>query len=181
MKAALIVVLVLAVVGLGTGTKFVSVRRNLIEQRQAVDAGWSEVEGALQRRADLIPHLVETAQTIATGETKVYQDIADARAAMVNARSPLEKIQANDQLSTAMGRLLVTLENYPKTRSNPQLVRLQDEIAGTENRIAIARRTYNENLEHYNAQIQMFPDNVVAGVSGFARNDAYFKTEPGAR
>ena len=87
---------------------------------------------------------------------------------------------ANDQLSGALSRLLVITENYPQLRSNENFLRLQDEIAGTENRIAVERRKYNETLEHYNAQIQRFPDNIVASMSGFTRNDAYFKTEPGA-
>ena len=181
MKAVLIVVLVLLVAGLAAGSKFVSVRNDLVTQREAVTAQWSQVDVALERRADLIPNLVETVKGFARYETEVFKDIADARAALMGGRTPQDKIRANDQLSGALSRLLVIAENYPQLRSNENFLRLQDEIAGTENRIAVERRKYNETLEHYNAQIQRFPDNVVASMSGFARNDAYFKTEPGAR
>lgn len=181
MKIALIVALVIVVLLIGVGSNFVSVRNDLVTQREAVNAQWSQVDVALQRRADLIPNLVETVKGFAQHETEVFKDIADARSALINGRSPQEKIAANDQLSGALSRLLVVSENYPQLRSNENFLRLQDEIAGTENRIAVERRKYNETLEHYNAQIQRFPDNVVASFSGFTRNDAYFKTEPGAR
>jgi LemA protein len=180
-KAVLVVLLVLAMLAVGLGGKFVSVRNNLVTQREAVNAQWAQVDVALQRRADLIPNLVETVKGFAKHETEVFKDIADARAALINGRTPQEKIQANDQLSGALSRLLVIAENYPQLRSNENFLRLQDEIAGTENRIAVERRKYNETLERYNAQIQRFPDNIVASMSGFTRNDAYFKTEPGAR
>jgi len=180
-KAALIIVLVLVVVGVAVGGRFVSVRNDLVTQREAVNAQWSQVDVALQRRADLIPNLVETVKGFAKHETEVFTAIANARAALTGARTPQEKIQANDQLQNALSRLLVIAENYPQLKSNENFLRLQDELAGTENRIAVERRKYNETLEHYNAQIQRFPDNIVASMSGFSRNDAYFKTEPGAR
>jgi LemA protein len=180
-KAALIAILILVVVGVAAGAKFVSVRNDLVTQREAVNAQWSQVDVTLQRRADLIPNLVETVKGFAKHETEVFTAIANARAGLMSARTPQEKIAANDQLSGALSRLLVITENYPQLRSNENFLRLQDEIAGTENRIAVERRKYNETLEHYNAQIQRFPDNIVASMSGFTRNDAYFKTEPGAR
>jgi LemA protein len=180
-KFALIAILVLVVVGVGFGGKFVSVRNDLVTQREAVNAQWSQVDVALQRRADLIPNLVETVKGFAKHETEVFTAIANARAALISGKTPADKIAANDQLSSALSRLLVITENYPQLRSNENFLRLQDEIAGTENRIAVERRKYNETLEHYNAQIQRFPDNIVASMSGFTRNDAYFKTEPGAR
>jgi len=124
---------------------------------------------------------VETVKGFAKHETEVFKDIADARAALIGGRTPQEKIQANDQLSSALSRLLVISENYPQLRSNENFLRLQDEIAGTENRIAVERRKYNEVLQRYNTSIELFPNNIVASVAGFARNDAYFKTEPGAR
>jgi LemA protein len=181
LKAALIIILVLVVVGVAAGGKFVSVRNDLVTQREAVNAQWSQVDVALQRRADLIPNLVATVKGFAAHETEVFKNIADARAALGGARTPQEKIAANDQLQSALSRLLVVVENYPQLKSNENFLRHQDELAGTENRILVERRKYNETLEHYNAQIQRFPENIVASMSGFTRNDAYFKTEPGSR
>jgi len=180
-KIGLIVIAVLLLVGMGACSKYVGVRNELVTQREAVNAAWSTIDVALQRRSDLIPNLVETVKGFAAHETEVFKNIADARAAMAGARNPAEKIAANDQLSGALGRLLVVAENYPQLRSNENFLRLQDELAGTENRIAVERRKYNETLQRYNTAIELFPNNIVAGMSGFTRNDAYFKTEPGAR
>jgi LemA protein len=180
-KIALIVLAVLLVLGMGACSKYVGVRNELVTQREAVTAAWSTVDVALQRRSDLIPNLVETVKGFAAHETEVFKNIGDARAALGGARTPAEKIVANDQLSGALSRLLVISENYPLLRSNENFLRLQDELAGTENRIAVERRKYNETLQAYNTAIQLFPNNIVAGMSGFTRNDAYFKTEPGAR
>ena len=181
MKIALIVIVILLIVGVAAGGKFVSVRNDLATQREAITLQWSQVDVALQRRADLIPNLVETVKGFAKHETEVFTAIANARAALAGGKTPQERIAANDQLSGALSRLLVITENYPQLRSNENFQRLQDELAGTENRISVERRKYNEVLAHYNAQIQRFPDNIVASMSGFTRNDAYFSTEPGAR
>jgi LemA protein len=147
LKIALIVVAVLLLVGMGACSKFVGVRNDLVTQREAVTASWSTVDVALQRRADLIPNLVETVKGFASHETEVFKNIGDARAALGGARTPSEKIAANDQLSGAISRLLMISENYPQLRSNENFLRLQDELAGTENRIAIERRKYNETLQ----------------------------------
>lgn len=182
MKTVLIVVvLVLVLGGLGIAGKFIGVRNDLVTQRESVTAAWSQVDVALQRRADLIPNLVETVKGFAKHETEVFGAIANARSALIGARTPSEKIQANQQLDSALARLLVISENYPQLKSNENFLRLQDEIAGTENRIAVERRKYNETLQRYNTSIELFPNNLVAGMSGFTRNDAYFKTEPGSR
>jgi LemA protein len=180
-KIGLIVLIVIALVGMMACSKYVSVRNDLVTQREAVTAAWSTVDVALQRRADLIPNLVSTVKGFAAHETEVFKNIADARAAMAGARTPAEKIQANDQLSGALSRLLVVTENYPQLRSNENFLKLQDELAGTENRISVERRKYNEAVQRYNTSIELFPNNIVASLSGFTRNDAYFKTEPGAR
>ena len=181
MKIALIIIAILLVAVLAMGSQYVSVRNDLVVQRESVTTAWSQVDVVLQRRADLIPNLVETVKGFASHETEVFKDIADARAALINGRSPQEKIQANDQLSGALSRLLVVAENYPQLKSNENFLRLQDELAGTENRIAVERRKYNETLQRYNTSIQVFPNNIVASLSGFERNNAYFTTEPGAR
>jgi LemA protein len=114
-------------------------------------------------------------------EVTVFGDIAKARSALLSASTPADKIAANQRLDSALGRLLVVVENYPQLKSNENFLRLQDELAGTENRIAVERRRYNETLQDYNTYISLFPNNLVASMSGFARNDAYFKADEGAR
>jgi LemA protein len=181
MKIALIVIAVLLVIGLAIGGQFVSIRNDLVTRKEGVSAAWSQVDVALQRRADLIPNLVETVKGYAKHEEKAIDDVASARAALVGAKSPSDRIAANSQLDGALGRLLVIVENYPNLKADQSFLRLQDELAGTENRIAVERRKYNETVQSYNTKIQLFPDNIVASMSGFQREDAYFKTEPGAR
>ena len=181
MKKALVVLLVLAVIALILGSSFISRRNQMAIKREAVNAAWAQVDVVLQRRADLIPNLVETVKGIAVQEQIVFGDIAKARSALLSARTPTEKIAANGQLDAALGRLLVVVENYPQLKSNENFLRLQDELAGTENRIAVERRRYNEAVQDYNTFIALFPNSLVASISGFARNNAYFKTEEGAR
>ena len=181
MKVALIVLLVLLLAVLIFGGKYVGVYNDLTAKREAVKVAWSQVDVALQRRADLIPNLVETVKGFAKHEEKAIDDVASARAALIGAKTPSDKIAANSQLDGALGRLLVVVENYPNLKANENFLRLQDELAGTENRIAVERRKYNETVQAYNTQIQLFPNNLVASFSGFQREDAYFKTEPGAR
>jgi len=181
MKKGLMVLIVLAVIALMLGSSFISRRNQMPVKREAVNAAWAQVDVVLQRRADLIPNLVETVKGFAAQEQTVLGDIAKARSALLGAHSPAEKIAANGQLDSALGRLLVVVENYPQLRSNENFLRLQDELAGTENRIAVERRRYNEAVQDYNTFIALFPNSLVASMSGFARNDAYFKTEEGAR
>ncbi|MGC2111696.1 MAG: LemA family protein [Candidatus Korobacteraceae bacterium] len=181
MKTVLIVVVIIVLLLVGVGGTFVGHRNEMVRKREAVNAAWSQVDVVLQRRADLIPNLVETVKGYASQEQKVFGDIAAARAALIGAKTPQDKIAANGQLDSALGRLLVVVENYPQLRSNENFLRLQDELAGTENRIAVERRRYNETLQDYNTYIGLFPNNIVASFSGFTRNDAYFKTDEGAR
>ena len=181
MKKGLIVLAVLVVLALMLGSSFVGRRNQMAVKREAVNAAWAQVDVVLQRRADLIPNLVETVKGFAVQEQVVFGDIAKARAALIGARSPSEKIAANGQLDSALGRLLVVVENYPQLKSNENFLRLQDELAGTENRIAVERRRYNEAVQDYNTYISLFPNSLVAGFGGFTRNDAYFKTDEGAR
>lgn len=181
MKAALIVVALIVFAGLGVLGWAMGSRNQLVTEREAVNAAWSQVDVALQRRADLIPNLVETVKGFAKQEQAVIKEVTDARAALGGARTPADRIAANGQLDTALSRLLVVVENYPQLRSNENFLRLQDELAGTENRIAVERRKYNETVQRYNTDIALFPNNVAASMFGFQRDDAYFKTEPGAR
>ncbi len=181
MKKGLVVLIVVVVIALLLGSSFINRRNQMAIKREAVNAAWAQVDVVLQRRADLIPNLVETVKGIAVQEQIVFGDIAKARAALLGAHSPAEKIAANGQLDSALGRLLVVVENYPQLKSNENFLRLQDELAGTENRIAVERRRYNEAVQDYNTFIALFPNSLVASLSGFARNDAYFKTDEGAR
>jgi LemA protein len=181
MKALLIFLGVLLVLGLMVGGKAASVNNDLVTHQEQVKSAWSQVDVALQRRADLIPNLVETVKGFASQEKQVIQSVAEARAALGGARTPAEKIQANGQLDSALSRLLVVVENYPNLKSNENFMRLQDELAGTENRIAVERRKYNEAVQKYNTTLGLFPKHMFAGMLGFPRNDDYFKTEPGAR
>src|SRR5216110_2782037 len=181
MKKSLIVLIVLVVVALMLGSSFVSRRNQMVVKREAVNAAWSQVDVVLQRRADLIPNLVETVKGFAAQEQTVFGDIAKARSALLGAHSPAEKIAANGQLDSALGRLLVVVENYPQLKSNENFLRLQDELAGTENRIAVERRRYNDTLQDYNTYLQVFPHNIFAGWAGFKTNDAYFKAAEGSR
>jgi LemA protein len=181
MKAAILIVVVLLILALILGGAYVSRRNQMAIKREAVNAAWAQVDVVLQRRADLIPNLVQTVKGYAVQEQIVFGDIAAARAALVGAKTPTEKIAANGQLDSALSRLLVIVENYPQLKSNENFLRLQDELAGTENRIAVERKRYNDAVQDYNTYISLFPNSLVASIAGFTRNDAYFKTDEGAR
>src|SRR5271170_1012458 len=174
MKAAIVILVVLLILAFVIGSAFVSRRNQMAIKREAVNAAWAQVDVVLQRRSDLIPNLVETVKGYAVQEQTVFGDIAAARAALIGAKTPSDKIAANGQLDGALSRLLVIVENYPQLKSNVNFLRLQDELAGTENRIAQERRSYNNTVQDYNTFIQLFPNSVIAGTSGFTRNDAYF-------
>src|SRR5579862_5891861 len=179
--AVIVVVVVIGVVALAFFGQYVSVKNTLVTKNEAVKAAWSQVDIVLQRRADLIPNLVETVKGFAQQEQTVFGDIAKARSQLLSAGSPQEKIAANGQLDGALGRLLVVVENYPQLRSNENFLRLQDELTGTENRISVERKRYNDTLQDYNTYIQMFPHNIFAGWAGFKPNPAYFAASEGSR
>jgi LemA protein len=181
MGKGLIVIVILALIALVVFGQYVSVHNTLVTKNEAVKAAWSQVDIVLQRRADLIPNLVETVKGYAKQEQTVFGDIAKARSALLSGGTPAEKIAANNQLDGAIGRLLVLVENYPQLKSNENFMRLQDELAGTENRIAVERKRYNDTLQDYNTYIQKFPNNILAGWAGFKPNDAYFKATEGSR
>jgi LemA protein len=181
MKIALGILAVLVVLALAVGGQMIGVRNDLTVQKNAIDAAFAQVDVVLQRRADLIPNLVETVKGFASQEKEVIASVSNARAALAGARTTQEKITANGQLDGALSRLLVVMENYPQLKSDANFLRLQDELAGTENRIAVERRKYNEAVQKYNTSIELFPNNIAASLFGFQRNDAYFKTDPASR
>jgi LemA protein len=181
MKRAWSAVVLVGVAALAIGLMYVGRRNQMVIKNQAVEAQWHQVDVDLQRRADLIPNLVETVKGYAAQEQTVFGDIAKARSALLSAQSPSERIAANAQLEGALGRLLVIVENYPQLKSNENFLRLQDELAGTENRIAVERRRYNETVQDYNTYIGLFPNNIFAGWAGFKPNNAYFSATENGR
>jgi LemA protein len=181
MGKALIVIIILALIAVIFFGQYVSVRNTLVQKNESVKAAWSQVDIVLQRRADLIPNLVETVKGYARQEQTVFGDIAAARSALLSAKTPQDKIAANGQLDGAIGRLLVIVENYPQLKSNENFLRLQDELAGTENRIAVERKRYNDTLQDYNTYIQQFPHNIFSGWAGFKPNEAYFTASEASR
>lgn len=181
MKGILLAVGGLVLLGLLVFFPLMGSRNDLVKSREAVTGSWSNVDIALQRRADLIPNLVESVKGFAKQEQSIINSVTSARAALGGARNPTEKIAANDQLSGALSRLLVVMENYPQIKSNENYKQLMDELAGTENRIGVERRKYNEILQKYNTDIDLFPKNVAASLFGFQRNDAYFKADAGSK
>jgi LemA protein len=181
MSKGLVAVIVIVLIALVVGGQYVGVRNTLVTKNESVRSAWSQVDVVLQRRADLIPNLVETVKGYAQQEQTVFGEIARARSALLGAQTPAQKIAANGQLDGALGRLLALSENYPQLKSNENFQRLQDELAGTENRIAVERKRYNDTLQDYNTYVQHFPNNIYAGFSGFKPNDAYFKASEGSR
>ena len=147
---------------------------------EAVKASWAQVENQLQRRYDLIPNLVETVKGFAAQEKEVFIGITEARSKVAGANSIPEKIKANNELSGALSRLLLVVERYPDIKSNQNFIRLQDELAGTENRIAVERRRYNEAVKTYNVKIRSFPENLFAGMFGFTKA-AFFEVPESAK
>jgi len=181
MKKSTIVLLALILLALILGGSFVSRRNQMVAKRETVRSAWAQVDNVLQRRADLIPNLVETVKGFAAQEQTVFHDVASARSALLGAKTPQEKIAANGQLDGALGRLLLIVENYPQLKSNENFLRLQDELAGTENRIAVERKRYNDAIQDYNTYIALFPNSIVASLGGFPRNDAYFQASETSR
>src|ERR1035438_3471403 len=176
-----VIIVVVGLIGLVFFGQYVSAKNTLVAKNEAVKSAWSQVDIVLQRRADLIPNLVETVKGYAKQEQTVFGDIAKARSALLSAGSPQEKIAANGQLDGAIGRLLLIVENYPQLKSNENFLRLQDELAGTENRIAVERKRYNDTLQDYNTYVLMFPNNLYAGFAGYKQNPAYFQASEASR
>src|SRR3954462_9984372 len=179
--ALIVVVVIVGLIGVAIFVSYVSTKNILVSKNETVKSAWSQVDVVLQRRADLIPNLVETVKGYAKQEQTVFGDIAKARSTLLSAGNPSAKIAAKQQLDGALGRLLAVVENYPQLRSNENFLRLQDELAGTENRIAVERKRYNDALQDYNTYIGQFPNSIWANMAGFKRNDAYFAASESSR
>jgi LemA protein len=160
---------------------FVSAKNQMVAKDQVVKNRWSEVEVQLERRADLIPNLVETVKGFTKEENSVFSEIAQARTGLLNAGDPQAKIAANGQLDGALSKFLVLTENYPQLRSNQEYMRLQDELSGTENRISVARKRYNDSLQDYNTFVLQFPNSIWAGMAGYHENKAFFEASAAAQ
>jgi len=175
MKTVLAIILVILILFL----PFISLYNRLVSLREGVDEKWAQVETQLQRRLDLIPNLVETVKGYAAHEKEVFENIAAARAKLSGAKTREEIIEGNRELEGALARLLAIVENYPQLKANETFNRLMDELAGTENRIAVARMRYNETVRDYNMTIKKFPTNIIANMFGF-REQPYFEAQKGA-
>src|SRR6202451_3196166 len=181
MKAVAAIIVVLVIIALIVGGSYVSHRNQMVTLNETVKSNWAQVDVVLQRRSDLIPNLVETVKGFAAHEETVFGDIAKARSALMGAQTPQDKIAANGQLDGALSRLLLIVENYPQLKSNENFLRLQDELAGTENRIAVERKRYNDSIQAYNTYVQQFPNSFFAGMAGFKPNEDYFEASEGSR
>lgn len=170
----IVVVVILAIGGWLMGTY-----NSLVTQSQAIDAQWGQVETQYQRRFDLIPNLVNSVKGLMAQEKAVFDSIAQARTKYGSATTANEKAAAAGEVETALGRLLVVMENYPEIRSSTAVVGLMDELAGTENRISVERRRYNDQVRTYNTSVKTFPTNMIAGMFGFGEKE-YFKSVSGA-
>ena len=179
MKGLLIVLGVLAVVVILLAGVGISSYNGLVQLDTQVDNSWAQVENQLQRRNDLVPNLVNTVKGIADQEKEVFSQIANARARMAGARSPQETMGASRMMDGALGRLFVVVENYPQLRSSENFMRLQDELAGTENRISVERRRYNESVRDINVRVKRFPTVLFAQLIGFEQRD-FFQVAEGA-
>ena len=176
MKSGIIFVLVLGALVAGVGLWGVGVRNGIITKQESVKEQWSQIDTQLQRRADLIPNLVKTVKGYAAHEDKIMTEVAEARSRLLGAGTPVEKSEANAALTSALGRLLAIAENYPNLKADQNFLRLQDELAGTENRVAVARTRYNAAVKDYNAAIRTFPGSFLS--AGFERAE-YFQSAPG--
>ncbi|MEI8314933.1 MAG: LemA family protein [Verrucomicrobiota bacterium] len=178
MKIALIVVLVLVVLVIGW---VVMTNNQLVVFSESINGAWAQVETVLQRRYDLIPNLVNTVKGYAKHESGVLEEVTRLRSQWGEAKTADSKIATANQLESALSRLMVVVEKYPDLKANQNFMALSDELAGTENRIAVERRRYNETVQQYNIAIAQFPANVIAGMHGFQHRDVYFKSDEAAK
>ncbi|MDP8226350.1 MAG: LemA family protein [Candidatus Celaenobacter polaris] len=170
---AIIIVTILAILAVSVYAYVKGKYNSFVQEQLDVENNWAEVENQLKRRYDLIPNLVETVKGYASHEKDVFIQVTNARASVGKAETRQEAITANNQLTGALSRLLVTVENYPELKANQNFIRLQDELAGTENRIAVARRRYNGAVTIFNKNISIFPNNIFAGMFNFEKEPLY--------
>lgn len=178
-KKILIIVIIAAVAG-GIFSWYVGTRNRLVTLEEKTAASWAEIDNQLQRRSDLIPNLVSTVKGYAKHESDVFSSISEARAKLAGSGTVAEKAEGYNAMQSALGRLLAIAENYPQLKSDANFIRLQDELAGTENRIAVARKRYNDNVRSFNTQIKMFPASFVASQMGFEKM-SYFEVAESAK
>jgi LemA protein len=184
MKASWVLLGVLGLivlVALFAGGSYVSARNQMVQKSADVDAAFSNIDVDLQRRADLIPNIVATVKGYAKVEESILTAIANARAGLMTAQTPNERLAANDRLNVALLPLMRMQENYPQLKSNDQFMRLQDELAGTENRIAVSRLRYNAAIKDYNVFIQQFPNSIWANFAGFHPKTEYYKADDASK
>lgn len=178
MKGAIIVIVALLLLGLVAG---IGIRNRIVTLDESVSAAWAQIETVLQRRYDLIPNLVNTVKGYAAHERGVFEEVTRLRSQWGAAQNPEQRVVAANELEGALSRLLLVAENYPELKANQNFLALQDELAGTENRIAVERRRYNEAVQTFNTYIRRFPASVVAGFMGMERKTAYFESKPEAK
>ena len=179
MKALLITIGIIVAIVIISVIAAISIRNGLIERDEGVKAAWSQIDTQLQRRTDLIPNLVNTVKGYAAHEEKIFTEIADARSRLLAAKGPAAKAEAGAMVESALGRLLAIAENYPTLKANENFIRLQDELAGTENRISVARTRYNDTAREFNASIRKFPGSLFASGLGLSPSE-YFQPPEGS-
>ncbi len=179
-KALLIAGVIIVLFILILGGTFASSYNKLISFEESINSSWAQVENVLQRRNDLIPNLVNTVKGYAGHEKEIFKKITDARAKLAGAKTINEKVKANSMLGSALGRLIAVAESNPQLKASANFQSLQDELAGTENRIAVERRRYNEVVRAYNITVRRFPSNIIAALMGFDKKEVYFEAEEGA-
>jgi LemA protein len=175
---ALGVVGLIVVLALLVGGSYISAKNTLVQKNEDVNQAYSQLNVVQQRRLDLIPNLVATVKGYVKEESTVLTNIANARAGVLGAPDKASSINANSKLDVALGPFFRLQEQYPDLKSNQQFIRLSDELAGTENRIAVERQRYNRTLEDYNVYVRQFPNSIWAGIAGFKYRDEYYKGNP---
>ncbi len=173
-------VIIILIIAVSLFSWYMNTRNQLVVLEENISAAWAEVDNQLQRRSDLIPNVVSTVKGFASHESEVFTNIANARSKLAGATTVGEKAEGYNQMESALSRLLVVVENYPQLKADQNFIRLQDELAGTENRLAVARKRYNDGVRDFNARIRMFPSSIIAGNMGLEKKE-YFEVSETAK